>query len=456
MQRFMSDIINKLKSSPTSSWNADAVHLLGFGFVRKHLNHIKFTGIGNIIVAYITSFRISCINNPKYSHVYYEKDDELNTTLICDFSINNTEIKNTHYGSTIIFKPFISQLLSKIDSRRSAEISIECKKLVCNHSYYDKTGYNFQCGLICLPKIYNRVSDDDNNDIDVKQEDDVAKDNESESESLENRLKKMENIFSNISKFENDSCWLESINNICEDKDILYHIKEKNKNGNEKIQIRKFDFDFSQISTLYLYCAHWINSRHYDCHFGKDENFEHCTLYRQVVEKEDASRDYVFTTGDSITLSITQNNMTEKKSDKNNNGNNNIIGAFDDEKEKEKPKEKAKEKEKENATTIANTAADTRWYNLQFIKNKNFDNFIMGWDKTSVKQTQKGNTKVNGDDKDDVLTKIHEFDHGTILLDFENYDYLFAMGSVKCDCQSMEKITNKDKKFGFQFQISYS
>ena len=310
--------------------------------------------------------------------------------------------------------------------------------------------------MICLPKIYSRVSDD--NDTDAKQEEDVAKDNESES--LENRLNKMENIFSNISKFNNDSCWLESINIICEDKDILY-IKDENKNANSKIQIRKFDFDFSQISTLYLYCAHWINSRHYDCHFGKDENFEHCTLYREVVEKKDASRDYVFTTGDSITLSITQDNMTKKKinNNDNNNSSNNDIGAFDDEKEKEKAKETEKEKEKENAATIANMTADTRWCNLQFIKNKNFDNFVVGWDKTSVKKTQKSNKKANGDNNDDMLTKVHEFDHGAIILDFEKYDYLFAIGSVKCNCQSMEKISNKqnkEKKFGFQFQISYS
>ena len=90
-------------------------------------------------------------------------------------------------------------------------------------------------------------------------------------------------------------------------------------------------------------------------------------------------------------------------------------------------------------------------YNLQFIKNKN--KFIFGKNKSEKTMLIDFKNK----NKNKISSYIHKFNKGKILLDFKNYDYLFAFGSVRCNCHSIYngKKNVKNEKPGFTFQISW-
>ena len=193
-----------------SQANADrnGQKLLCFGFVRRWLHlmniHIQADDIANIIFNYTFTFNFGFIYNPNYCNVFFsdheaKSDCATNTTncnpsairsrnVTCNFNVKpeNCTKSSGHRSSTVIFKPFLSTLLninynnnnnnsnnSNINGSnskfgKSSRLTVIVRKRECKKSIMlSSDDYEFECGLIAIPKeiILNGDHDHDSGEF---------------------------------------------------------------------------------------------------------------------------------------------------------------------------------------------------------------------------------------------------------------------------------------------------
>ena len=135
-------------------WDDEKLDTLVYGYTR---NNIKFgiPDISSIILIYIKHLFVNYhINNKKYSNIKYMN----NNTIICNFRITNNFDDNIcifsydkHRFSAMIFAPYISKIFNN-NSIQTYKMKINLVKCECN---YFSNKYNFQCGIIMIPRTNN-------------------------------------------------------------------------------------------------------------------------------------------------------------------------------------------------------------------------------------------------------------------------------------------------------------
>ena len=179
--------------------NPSQYNLLCFGFTRQWFqlinNHIQIDDIANIIVKYTMSFNLGFIYHPNYCKVFFSDDksndidDNINhnndsilqsSRITCNFNVDPTKGKYSvpislplgqipdHYSSTVIFTPFLSQLLhidhdidKNVKSKKCVRFTVILKKNKCGAR---RDGYKFHCGLFAIPKRKVKRDMTSNND----------------------------------------------------------------------------------------------------------------------------------------------------------------------------------------------------------------------------------------------------------------------------------------------------
>ena len=114
----------------------------------------------------IGKFQLDFINNETYSHVYFDSCTNTSTSKNCKavkpLSNNSNKIivefnryikESDRDFSTVVITPFISQLRPSMKSDSdSIVISITIKHLDSGYQWFSKSGYQFDFGVICIPK----------------------------------------------------------------------------------------------------------------------------------------------------------------------------------------------------------------------------------------------------------------------------------------------------------------
>ena len=173
-------------------WNEESVLVLCFGFVRKSLNfaNIHIDDIATIIFKHTAVSVVDIIMNKNFSNIItynnynssynynynYNTKSEISTLIMTpttfDFYVDPLRVGSfsAHGKSTAIFKPFLSTLLN-VNSKGTGEIyppskiniikfSFQLKCNNCNDKFFANNGYDFECGLLTIPKKeINAMSD---------------------------------------------------------------------------------------------------------------------------------------------------------------------------------------------------------------------------------------------------------------------------------------------------------
>lgn len=313
------------------------------GFLRQHMS-LGVDDISTIVVRYVCMTDV--IHNRNYCHIYSNIKDE---GYKCHFRIKtNDYIIDKHCGSPVIFGPFLSQILKKKKKKHAisndhndeaknnsllplTNIQVCIEKNECNHkTYQNQNGYNFQCGLIAIPKKFFSSSDD----LDV------------DDSSYNAGFEKIHTIMDSKPSYKFENCWLQ-------------HIYKMDKQFNE---FKSYHYQWS-YNTIEHSERFYINaSKH-----GETSTFAHKNA---VIEKISKYKDKI-----------------------------NFNVYFDS-------------KEKQYFAQCDPNYSKTKQMSLHF----------------ELAESSYANT---------------------IPLNFDQFDYLFAMASKRCDCDKNENVT------GFEFSVVF-
>ena len=359
----------------------------------------------------------------------YATSNKINESILCNYHVthNNYTLYDAHRGSTTIFKPFISQLLSaKIKQRAMMRYNdnnyndtnnnddrdncnksgsdvlismhVRIKDLGCNHHFFENKGYNLQCGVIAIPKVA----------IDVDTQ---------EKMNHNQFLVEIEKVFDKDKFYigEEISIWLE---------DIM--------TKNEK---------FKTFGAHYTYHYYWHFERDYKCTIGKDNDSDDMILYRN--RENIFNEKYCLSENDCMTVCIDSNNCLhfvhsrpmKMKMKMKSNENGNSINEKNNEDNKAEPDNN---NTKLNENDTQENVDDLGKY-LKILKNETTQVTILGEKSDKEKEKEKEKAKDKDKDKD-------KNSHHSVQLDFDNYDYLFAISSARCGC-------DVEQFKGFKFQL---
>ena len=146
------------------SWNAETVELLCFGYLRSFSTTISIKDLALIVSYYIAKFNLNFIFNKHYAHCCFCKESG---KIICTF--NQYFFTGKTSFSTVIFTPFISQLSQGIGKGNmkgnKVTLNIEIQHMDSDHYWYKGGGYQFEAGLICIPRRIMNAKLADANEI---------------------------------------------------------------------------------------------------------------------------------------------------------------------------------------------------------------------------------------------------------------------------------------------------
>ena len=336
------DGLSQLATEAIFEWNKEKCQLICFGYLRQFIK-IGIADIGSILYKYLSSMLFDYhINNDKYSNIKYMS----NNTLLCNYYIknNNNNDKNIiddHIRySTIIFAPFISQIIlnhndnnnNHININYQMKVSLDKRKSNVNDCGC-KMSSAFQIGLVCVPIA---IMDSHDHGCNCNQFEHIL------------WLNKFSSIYQNMNQFPNDT--------FC-----LGNILHREKNNGDKI--------FDELKVHYL-----------------------ISVFGDQCEISWSKFGYI------------QSNQDIRFDNRNTNKNDNICVCVDQ-------------------------------YCLHFTKNDQ----IIG---NNV--TRESNSENDNDDM---------FSNGNLKLDFEKFDYLFALSSLICNC-NQGKLKNVQN--GLAFKVSFS
>lgn len=382
-----------LQFQGTNRKSLDCAFLIG-GYVRQVLKKYNVsidTFCGIIEIYYGCTIRIDAIYLKNKCEIDANK---INESIVCNFGVTN-DSNNSHDSrmSTIIFKPFISQLLSlkgksngKVTKSNSLiTMHIRLLSLDCNNVCYQKQGYFLQCGVFSIPKN----SENGNNNY---------------------------NDYCELSLVEIEKVLKRTYN---KDKLVLLStITAINNKHSNKLKIGSYYAQYVYLSPLL----------EYNCIIGKDG---HSVIYEDFQDKFDEK--FCLCQNDCVSVSIDSNNylsflhsnlklnattMKTQCIDKNNEYNENDDHTYTGNSTNGKKNDRL-----EN---------DLGEY-LKMLKNPNT-------------QTTRLQENINQDDDHNKAIHDQDQDQLRIELDFDKYDYLFAISSACCNC-------DRKKYNGFQFQV---
>lgn len=89
---------------------------------------------------------LSFICNELYSTADYNND----ARIVCNF---RSDHHPSHNFSTIIFPPFVSQLINIDNDKRKCQVDVKMTKNECDHGLWGDDAYYLQFGVICVPKL---------------------------------------------------------------------------------------------------------------------------------------------------------------------------------------------------------------------------------------------------------------------------------------------------------------
>ena len=312
---------------------------------------------------------------------------------------------------------------NKNSNKSNALVSmhVRIKDLECGHYFYTKKGYNIQCGVVAIPK-------QDENDDDINNG---------------TSLNEIEKVFNNNKLFsgEGTDIWLEDIMTFDD--------------GYER---------FEKLETHYVYHYYWSHYREYTCTIGKNGNIDDVIFYRNLQDVFNPK--YCLSENDCVSVCIDSNNYLyflhskpqAKKIDEKTSSTGDNDGTENNDKKQEKKNKKEKEKEKQKETANSqDKRAEKVGQILQFgLYNENenendLEEYLSSLKHESTVVTRLGKNndkdKKKDGDKDGDESKDEEKDsQHCIKLDFEKYNYLFAIASSRCDC-------DPDEYKGFKFEI---
>ena len=372
--------------------------LICFGYVRSSLPTIQIDDIANVIFKYSINDEFGFIHNKRYTQVYNPHGN-----ILCNM---NNNIK--HDMSTVIFKPFLSSLLcihNPWSIIKLIELNITICKLPekCKLKRLGINSYEIEFGLLCIPKqsILNTVNVVNTTYLNEKHPK-CSNSSHSSLNKLNAHVIKKKNINANsVVKYESDyaiKCkkYLNEFDNIFSNKinyfamdtcrlGLLYRniLNAKTTYGHRvyetafsKIDLNMFKF----IKSIYVGCTK--TAKTYSCFF-KDNNSDRQKPKDRFIyhfkQKYDAR--YCLKVDDFVQIAV--------KLDENN--------------------DEGKKYKIYFGKGIANAKNETNM--SKFKRNINF-----------------GNTS---DFLDGCACDVK--------LNFDEYDYLFALSSARCSCDSQHK-----------------
>ena len=430
----------------TYELNQQNVLLLCSGYLR----YFKFFDIQNmqgdditwIISDYVFSFSIGFLHNPLYSRISYDNIAYTND-IICDFSRNrNTNLANIHTSalwnhnhSTVIFTPYISTLLSKTSKIKSGIVlNIKLSIIDCpDVSMYNRNGgFELNCGLICVPRKILKMSCNYLNSIEaamnsidytITGNDDCAIHN---IWSKDERLNDLESIYLHLNS---NSCsfvfndpkygYVQRVNT-----NTVRHLNVVgNNNGGSgsgsssnstsvSVSVSASESDNDKPIKTKGFKNKFKKRRHKNKNKNKDKDKNGASKRGKNGKNKDKNNWNNY------------NNHSNNNHNSNNNNNNNNNNKWDN---KWDNKFSGDEDSVNNGGVFVRddyiqVCVDLQKHILFFAKNDNFDKNI-GFDCYS-----ENNSAVI-----DHFSSVY-INGGRIPLDFENYDYLFAISSARCSC----------------------
>ena len=381
--------------------------LICFGYVRSSLPTIQIDNIANTILKYVINDNFGFIHNKRYTEVRNQLDSH--SHIIC-----NMKSIIEHNMSTVIFKPFLSSLLdieNSLSTIKLMQLNISICKLPqkCKLTRLGINSYDLEFGLLCIPKqsiLDLKYPNDKQHKLGCRDFGNSPLSkllSNNSSKVVKNKNKSRNKNVNSDPKYDyriKSDKYLNEFENIFSNK-IKHFAMETCRlglfyrnistamttDGNRIFETKSSEIDlnmFNCIKSIYIGCVK--TAKAYNCYF-KDNNSDRQKPKDKFIyhfkQKYDAR--YCLEINDFVQIAV--------KLDKNSNGKKRYKVYFG----------KGTQNGNENATNVSNFT-------------RNFENTSDFLDSCDC----------------------------DVELDFEQYDYLFALGSARCSC---------DKEHSVAFEI---